>query len=487
VIGSGVAGLAAAATLAQAGYAVTVVEKNAAPGGRASVWKSGGFTFDMGPSFYWMPDVFERFFARFGHRVADLYDLRRLDPSYSIVFGPGDRWALPAGIGAVAGLFEREEKGAATALHRFLREAELKYELGMSELVYQPSLSWMEYARPKVVRELLRVSALSSLRKHVHAHFQSPRIRQVMEFPVLFLGATPQDTPALYSLMNHADIALGTWYPMGGMGRLIDAMVRVAEEQGAVIKTSSEVLAITTANGRVTGVDTVHGHLSADHVVATADYAHVEQRLLPPALRSYSDAYWQQRVMAPSTLLFYLGVQGRLEGLDHHTLFFDASLDAHGADLFVHKQWPRDPLFYVSCASRTDPSVAPEGHENVVVLIPIPSSAEDTEALRERYFHIVMDRLERHLGATVRERIVIKRSYCVNDLIADHHAFRGNAYGLANTLRQTGPWRPSVKSKKVSGLYFAGQLSVPGPGLPPAVISGQVAADLLLREHVKHA
>lgn len=482
MIGAGAAGLAAAATLAQAGHQVTVVEKNAAAGGRAGVWRSQGFTFDMGPSFYWMPDVFARFFARFGHRVEDLYDLRRLDPSYGVVFGAGDRWALPAGTDGVAALFEREEPGAGTALRRVLREAALKYELGMRDLVYRPSLSWREYARPRVLHELFRVSTFSSLRKHVRTHFQSARIRQVMEFPVLFLGATPQSTPALYSLMNHADIALGTWYPMGGMGQLITAMVGVAEKEGAVIRTGAEAVRIVVQDGRATGVDTVQGFVPADIVVATADHAHVEQALLAPAERSYSDRYWASRVMAPSTLLFYLGFQGRIPELDHHTLFFDASLDEHAADIYTHQRWPRDPLFYVSCSSRTDASVAPTGHENVVVLIPIASGSVDTEELRERYFNVVMTRLERHLGQPLRERIVVKRSYCVNDLITDHHAFKGNAYGLANTLRQTGPWRPSIKSRHVRGLYHAGQLSVPGPGLPPAVISGQIAADLAINE-----
>ncbi|MFT3885034.1 MAG: phytoene desaturase family protein [Flavobacteriales bacterium] len=383
----------------------------------------------------------------------------------------------------MAELFEREEPGAAAALERFLREAARTYALGMNDLVYMPSLSWSEYMRPRVLRALFRTSVFTSLRAHVHRHFQSPRIRQVMEFPALFLGTTPQRTPALYSLMNHADIVLGTWYPMGGMGRLIDAMVRVAAEQGAVLHTGREVTAITTHKGRITGVDTAQGHVPADHVVATADYAHVEQQLLPPELRSYPKAYWAKRVMAPSALLFYLGVRGRLDGWDHHTLFFDAPLDAHSADIHTHRRLPRDPLFYVSCASRTDASVAPAGHESLVVLIPIASGSEDTEAIRERYFHVVMERMERHLGVPLRERIVLKRSYGVQDLMTDHHAFGGNAYGLANTLRQTGPGRPAVKSRKVDGLYFAGQLTVPGPGLPPAVISGQVAADLLLREH----
>lgn len=463
---------------------VTVLERNDTVGGRARTWEHEGFTFDMGPSFYWMPDVFDRFFTRFGNSAKDHYELLRLAPSYSVIFGPDDRWDMPTGREAVAALFDREEPGAGKKLTAFLDEAAVKYRLGMQDIVYKPSLSWAEYVDPRVLIGLFRTSILSSLRSHVRKMFTSDRIRRVMEFPVLFLGATPQNTPALYSLMNHADIDLGTWYPMGGMGKMMDAMRRVAEDQGAVIRTSDAVKRIIVKDGKAIGVEAESGTYEADTVLATADYHHVEMDLLPPEHRSYSPKFWKDRTMAPSTLLFYIGLDTRIPDIQHHTLFFDEDLDRHGADIYTHQRWPDKPLFYVSCTSKTDPSVAPSGCENVVILIPIASGSVDDDATREHYFQIIADRMQRHLGVDIRQHIKVKRSYCVKDLETDYNAFRGNAYGLASTLRQTGPLRPRVKSRKVQDLYYAGQLSIPGPGLPPALISGQVAADLILKEHL---
>ena len=487
VIGSGFAGLAAATTLGSKGWQVMVLEKNPEIGGRARTWSKDGFHFDLGPSFYWMPDVFERYFARFGEQVKDLYDLRRLDPSYTVVFGKDDSLALPAGEEALMKHFERLEPGAGRALRSFLDEGKVKYDLGMNDLVYRPSLSWAEYLDFRVISGMLRSNVLISLRRHVRKYFHDHRIRQVMEFPVLFLGAAPQSTPALYSLMNYADMALGTWYPMGGMGRVVEGMWHVAERNGVELQLNSPVEAILVRNRRATGVRTAHGVLHADVVVAAADYHHVEKELLPAEFRSYTDAYWRDRVMAPSALMFFLGFDRSLPGLDHHTLFFDSSLDDHSADIYDSPRWPRAPLFYTSCTSKTDPSTAPAGCENLTVLIPIASGLDDDDNTREHYFQMVMDRLQQRVGFDLRPHLKVKRSYCLNELVKDYNSFRGNAYGLANTLSQTGPWRPRIKSRKVEGLYFAGQLTVPGPGVPPALISGQIAADLIDKEHSARA
>jgi phytoene desaturase len=485
VIGTGFAGLAAAASLARKGFEVTVVEKNAEPGGRARVWRDKGFTFDMGPSFYWMPEVFERFFADFGELVSDHYQLARLDPSYSVVFGPQEKWMLPADPIALRAFFESKEKGAGAQLDRFLAEAKLKYDLGMGELVYRPSLSWSEYMHPGLIAGLLKTKVFRSLRKHVQAHFTDDRLRLLMEFPVLFLGAAPQNTPALYSLMNYADMELGTWYPMGGMGKVVDAFVRVAEKQGATLRLNEPVKRIIVEGGKAVGVETDKGILRADVVVAGADYHHVDQELLPEAMKGYSADYWKGRTMAPSGLLFYLGFDRVLPDLEHHTLFFDESLDQHSTEIYDEPQWPSKPLFYTSCASKTDPTVAPAGMENMVILIPIAPGLDDRDETREHYYSRVMDRLEKHLGFDPRPHVVLKRSYSINDLQSDYNAFRGNAYGMANTIMQTGPLRPSMKSRKIANLYYTGQLTVPGPGVPPAIISGQVVADLIEKEHVR--
>ena len=377
----------------------------------------------------------------------------------------------------------RPDQFANAAGDRFLAEAKVKYDLGMSELVYRPALSWTEFLHPKVMTGMLSASVFGSLRKHVAKYFTDPRLRQLMEFPVLFLGATPQNTPALYSLMNYADMALGTWYPMGGMGRIIDAMVDLAERKGVRIELSCGVEEVLVRNGNAVGVRTDRGDHMADVVVSAADYHHTEEKLLAPEHRSYTPKYWNDRVLAPSSLLFYLGFDRKLPNLEHHNLFFDESLDEHAKEIYDTPQWASRPLLYTSCASRTDPSVAPAGHENLVVLIPVAPGLTDTPDVRAHYLSLVLDRLAAHTGVDLKQHMVVQHSYCINDFEADYNSYRGNAYGLANTLMQTAVLKPSMKSRKVRDLYFTGQLTVPGPGVPPTLISGQVVADLIEREH----
>ncbi len=482
VVGAGFGGLSAAALLAREGARVTVVEKNDEVGGRARRWSSDGFHFDMGPSWYWMPDIFERFFELFDQHPRDYYHLERLDPSYRVVFAPGDAVDLPAGVDALVRLFDEAEPGSGPRLRAFLADAAYKYEAGMGDFVHKPSLSPFEFADPRLLVALFRLQMLQSFRGHVERHFTHPRLRQIVEFPVLFLGATAPKTPALYSMMNHADMALGTWYPQGGMAAVVDGLRRLAESQGAEIRTGTEVLEIPVEGGRATGVLTEDGLMEADVVLANADYHHVETRLLRRRHRQYSAEWWSRRTLSPSSLLFYLGVRGRVDGLAHHTLFFDEPIDDHADAIYENPRWPERPLFYVSAPSTTDPGVAPDGHENLCLLIPLAPDLPDDHETRERYWDIVMDRLEAHVGHPVRDRVVVKRSYAHSDFRADYHALGGNAYGLANTLDQTAILRPRLRSKRVRDLYFTGQLTVPGPGVPPAIISGEVAARQILKD-----
>ena len=480
VIGAGFAGLSVAAHLARAGRKVIVLEKHAQAGGRARVFREQGFTFDMGPSWYWMPDVLERHFAHFGSHPRDHYDLVRLDPSYTIYFGPGDVMTVPASLDELHDLFGSLEPGSGPALDRFLREAGSKYELGIGNMVRKPGLSWREFASLRVLKGALRMQLFTSYSEHVRAHFKHPRLIRLLEFPVLFLGASPQDAPALYSLMNHADLVLGTWYPMGGMGKVVDAMVRTAEKEGVEIRLGENVQRIDVVGGRAVRVITDKDGYACDEVIGGADYHHVEHGLLDAEHRVHSERYWDQRVLAPSVLMFYLGVNKRLHGLTHHTLFFDEELEQHAKEIYKDPQWPTKPLFYASCTSKTDPSVAPEGMENLVLLIPVAPGLKDVGSTREQYYDVVLERLERMTGQKVREHVIFKRSYSVNDLERDMNAYKGNAYGLANTLRQTAIMRPSIRSRKVKNLYYTGQLTVPGPGVPPALISGEVVARHIL-------
>lgn len=486
VIGAGFAGLSAATCLAHHGWKVTILEKNNQAGGRARRLSRQGFHFDMGPSWYWMPDVFERYFRRFGKRVEDYYTLQRLDPSYRVVFGKEEQVDIPARMEDFKALCESYEPGSSRRLEQFLQEAAYKYEVGVGKLVYKPSLSIREFIDPKLLVDMLRMQALQSFHKHVRKFFKHPKLIELMEFPILFLGATPKNTPALYSLMNYADVALGTWYPMGGMYSVVEGMLRLAQEQGVEVVYGAEVEKIDVQAGKAHSVHTAAQSYAADVVIAGADYHHVEAALLEPAYRQYSEAYWQKRTMAPSALLYYLGVSKKIKNLRHHVLFFDEDFEQHAHDIYTQPQWPREPLFYLSASSITDPQAAPAGKENLVLLIPIAAGLNDTPAIRARYFEQIMKRLEYYTGENIRPFIEVHESYAGSDFIRDYHAFKGNAYGLANTLKQTAIFRPRIKSKKVSNLYFTGQLTVPGPGVPPALISGQVVADYIRAQFEKN-
>ncbi|PZX54555.1 phytoene desaturase [Algoriphagus ratkowskyi] len=484
VIGSGFAGLSAATHLATNNFSVTLLEKNASPGGRARKFSSDGFTFDMGPSWYWMPDVFEDYFSHFGKTPADYYELIRLDPSYSVIYGEEDILDIPANLDEFKSLLEQIEPGAAAELDKFLAQAKYKYQVGIHDLVKRPSRSLMEFASLALMKDVIRMDIFQSMSSHVRKFFKSEKIIRLMEFPVLFLGETAENIPALYSLMNYADIALGTWYPKGGMHEIIKAMVTLAEEKGVQIRYNAEVEEIEIERGEAKRVRLISGErIKADIVVAGADYHHVDRHLVNPNYSNYSEEYWNSRVLAPSSLLFYLGVDKKLANLRHHNLFFDEPLGPHADAIYKNPRWPEAPLFYACVPSITDETVAPDGMENLFLLIPLAPDLEDSEETREKYYEMIMDRLEKISGQEIRSHIIFKRSYAHSDFKSDYHAFKGNAYGLANTLKQTALLKPSLKNKKVSNLFYTGQLTVPGPGVPPSLISGYVVATEVIREN----
>ncbi len=485
VIGSGFSGISAATTLASLGYKVTVLEKNELPGGRARFFKESGFTFDMGPSWYWMPDVFESYFARFGKKPSDYYTLDRLDPSYTVVFGKNDSLDLPANFAELQSIFESIEKGSGDQLAKFLNQASYKYKVGINQLVYKPGRSMLEFLNVKLLIDVLRMDVFTSFDKHMRKFFTHKRLLQLIEFPILFLGALASNTPALYSLMNYADIKLGTWYPKGGMYKVVEGMVALAEAQGVNFVYNTEVTGFEINNKKIQKVKTKSEDYLASVVVAGADYHHVDTKLLPKEFRNYSDEYWDKRLLAPSALIFYLGVNKKIGKLEHHTLFFDEDFGEHARQIYTDPAWPDRPQFYLCVPSKTDNSVAPEGMENIFVLIPVATNLDDTEETREKYYHIVMERLENYLGEDVRNHVVYKRSYAHKDFSSDYHSYKGNAYGLANTLMQTAILKPSLKNKNLKNLYYTGQLTVPGPGVPPSLISGQVVADEIHKDFKK--
>lgn len=481
IIGSGFSGLSAASYLAKEGHEVTIFEKHDQAGGRARQFKQGGFTFDMGPSWYWMPDIFERFYNDFGKTSSDFYELVRLSPSYQI-FYKDEVLQIPASMDGIYDLFESYESGSANKLKRFLKNAEYKYKVGINEFVEKPSLSLSEYIDFRIITASLKLNMFRSLSNEVRSLFKNEKLIQLLEFPVLFLGATPQRIPALYSLMNYADLSLGTWYPIGGMHEIVKAFVSIAEEAGVKFCFNASVNKLIVNGHKVEGLSYNEKTAMADICVSSADYHFTEQQLLDPPNRNYSIKYWESRTMAPSSLLFYLGVDKKIEGLLHHNLFFDEDFGKHADEIYTEPKWPTKPLFYVCCPSKTDESVSPAGKENVFLLMPLAPGIEDSEEMRSKYFEVMINRLEKRTRQKIKESISFQKSYCIDNFKEDYHAFKGNAYGLANTLKQTAILKPKLKNTHLENLYYTGQLTVPGPGVPPSIISGRVVASQILKD-----
>ena len=477
IIGSGFSGLSAAAYSAQKGHEVHVFEKNGSLGGRARKFiTENGYTFDMGPSWYWMPDIIENFFTDFNKRTSDFFELVPLNPQFEMVFSDG-KMQIPHDYNEMKALFENTEEGAGKKLDEFMKDAQYKYEVGMKDFVNKPCHSWFEFVSPKIAKSALKLDLLSNFHKFVRKYFKNPKLIMLMEFPVIFLGAAPKDIPALYSLMNYGGYKLGTWYPMGGFSKIIDAMSEVAKDQGVKFHLNSNIDSIKINQDKATAVSVNGTDIEFDTVIASSDYHHTENSLLPKEYRNYSEDYWKKRIFAPSCLIYYLGFKEKIPNLKHHTLFFENDLDLHTTEIYDDKKWPTKPLFYVCCPSKTDLNVAPENCENVFLLMPVATGLEDSDEVREKYFDEMILRLEKHTGSSdLKSKLDYKKSYCIKDFKEDYNAYEGNAYGLANTLAQTAVLKPSLKNKKISNLFYTGQLTVPGPGVPPSIISGKIAA-----------
>lgn len=480
IIGSGFSSLAASCYLAKEGHDVTIYEKNASIGGRARQFKKEGFTFDMGPSWYWMPDVFERFFADFNKKPSDYYALEKLSPAYKVFFEDGKSISIEDTLEKIYLAFENEEKGSAKKLKKFIDQAQSNYNIAIKELVYRPGVSPLELVTPATIKKLGQF--FSTIARDVRKEFNNEHLIQILEFPVLFLGAKPSDTPSFYSFMNYADFGLGTWHPKGGMFQVIAGMTALAKSLGVNMQTNACVEKINcTEAGHVKSIVVNDLEIASDIVLCGSDYHHSET-LLEPKFRQYSDKYWDKKTFAPSSLLFYVGFSKKLENVEHHNLFFDVDFQAHAKDIYDEPKWPEEPLFYANFTSKTDSATAPENCENGFFLVPIAPGINDTEALRAEYFEKIITRFEKLTNQNVRNYVIFKESFCVKDFISEYNSYKGNAYGMANTLLQTAFLRPKLKSSKVKGLFFTGQLTVPGPGVPPALISGKLVSGLIQKE-----
>jgi phytoene desaturase len=482
IIGSGFSSLAAASYLAQSGHKVTVYEKNDSIGGRARQLKIDGFTFDMGPSWYWMPDVFERFFADFGKKTTDYYELIKLSPAYRVYFGVDEFIAIADNLPEIVATFESIEKGSGVVLEKFMLEAQSNYDIAIKDLVYRPGVSPLELITVETAKKVGQF--FSNISRDVRKKFKNEKLIQILEFPVLFLGAKPSDTPSFYSFMNFADFGLGTWHPKTGMFDVVRGMESLATELGVKFVTNAAIEKIIVENKTAKGIVVNGTEIYSDVVLSGADYHHTET-LLEEQHRAYSEKYWDSRVFAPSSLLFYVGFNKKIQNISHHALFFDTDFYQHAKDIYDEPRWPDEPLFYANFPSLTDASAAPEGMESAFFLVPLAPGIQDTEALRNEYFDKIMDRFESLTQQEVRSSIIVKQSFCKNDFVSEYNSYKGNAYGMANTLLQTAFLRPKLKSNKVENLYFSGQLTVPGPGVPPALISGKLVSELIDKQFSK--
>ena len=509
VVGGGFGGLSTACYLARDGADVTVIEATEQLGGRAGVLEADGFRFDMGPSWYLMPDVFERFFGHFDRTPVDFYELERLDPHYRVYFKDGDRADVPADRPSAVELFDSYEAGAGETLERYLDDCERNYEVAMEHFVYADRTRWRDFLDPAVARHARGLTLLGSMQGHVSDYFDHPKLQQLVQYSLVFLGGSPHNTPALYSLMSHVDFNLGVWYPEDGIGSVVEALVDLGRELGVTYYTDRPATAIRPASAgsadavsdggiaesrgdRLVGttdrpsgdllVETTEGPLVTDVVVSNADYAHTEIELLEPEHRRYDEEYWQSRTYAPSAFLAYLGLEGELEELAHHTLVLPTDWDPHFERIFEDPAWPSNPAYYVCAPSRTDPTVAPDGHAALFVLVPIAPGLEDGPERREAYLETVLEDLATNAGVDLRDRIVFRRTFSVSDFASRYNSYRGTALGLAHTLRQTAPLRPARRSKHLDGLYHVGADTTPGIGMPMCLISGEHAAAAVRRD-----
>ena len=477
IIGSGFSSLSAACYLAKKGHKVTVYEKNENLGGRARQFKANGFTFDMGPSWYWMPDVFEKFFNDFNKSTKDFYEIEKLNPAYRVYFGLDDYIDIEDSIEKISKKFEKIETGSGKKLKKFLERAKENYGIGVTDMLYKmPGLSPLELVSLKTIKKIRYF--LSTIRKEVHRDFKNPKLRSVLEFPVLFLGAKASNTPAFYNFMNYADFGLGTFQPKNGFYDLVNAMVSLGKSLGVNYQVNHCLQKIEINGNKANKLIFENKEYDCDIVVSGADYHHTET-LLPNRFRQYSEKYWAKRVFAPSSLLFYVGFNKKIKNVNHHNLFFDTDFDQHAEEIYDNPNWPSDPLFYANFTSKTNPKTAPLNCENGFFLIPIATNLKDTEEIRDKYFNLIIEKLENFTKQDLKDSIIYKRSFCVSDFKNEYNSYGGNAYGLANTLFQTAFLRPNIKSKLVQNLYFCGQLTVPGPGVPPAIVSGELVANLI--------
>lgn len=483
IIGAGFCGLTTAALLAKKGFQVTVVEKNHEPGGRAITYREKGFIFDMGPSWYLMPEAFERFFALFGKKPSDYYKLVRLDPSYRVFYDKNDYVDVASKLEENKETFNRCEPDGYAIMKRYLNLAAYQYDVAVQHFLYRDYNHLWEFLNRRLILEGIKLKILNSVDTLASKFFSSDKLKKIVEYTMVFIGGSPKQTPAFYSLMSHIDLNLGVWYPLGGMCKIPEALYKLGLELGVEYCFEHEATKIIIENGKAKKVETNKRTFDCDIVVANGDYVHVENELLEKQYRSYSSGYWQKRVISPSGFILYLGLNKRLKNVRHHNLFFENNWDEHFDTVFKNPSWPEKFSYYVSVPSLTDPSVAPPDHENLFFLIPVAAGLEDSDEIREKLFKHVVAHFENLIGQNISNSIVVKKIFSQRDFINLYHSYQGSAFSLAHTLMQTAIFRPSRKSKKVKNLYYASQYTHPGVGVPMAFICGEIVGHRIAEDY----
>ncbi len=478
VIGAGIGGLGTAGLFAKKGYDVTVLEKNENFGGRANIFEARGFRFDMGPSWYLAPDIFEHYFELLGEKVSDHLTLKKLQPSYRIFFrkdsNPLD---IHSDLDTDTRTFDSIEPGSGEKLREYLKQSEYQYQVATQHFMYKNYDTVFDFLNRRVMTEGQKLAVFSKMHSFVSRFFKSRKLQQVMEYTMVFLGTSPYDAPALYNLMSHMDFNQGVFYPMGGFYELIKALVAIAEKNGANLRKGVTVAEIVVENGVATGVRLEGGEfVPADIVVSNADMWFTETKLLPEKSRTYTQRYWRKRVMAPSAFIMYLGVSEKLPGITHHNLLFSEDWRKNFDDIYKSPCLPDGPSLYVCAPSVTDPSVAPEGKENLFVLVPIASDLEISDKEKDSYAAKVLALIENEMRLPgLSDKIEYRRIYTVENFAADYNSFKGSALGLAHTIWQTAIFRPKNRSSRVKNLYYVGAGTNPGIGTQICLISAELA------------
>lgn len=476
VIGGGISGLCVAALLGKDGFEVTLLEKNKNLGGRMGVWKHKGFVFDTGPSWYLMPEVMENFFQKFNKKPSDYYLLKKLSPSYRAYFQDNDYIDIESNIKKAKRIFDTFEENGGQKLEKYLAQSKELYDTAMSQYLYVNNYSFKTFLNLNTLSNAFKFKFWESMQSLVDKHFTSDRAKKILLYNLVFLGGSPKDTPALYSLLAHVDFNLGVFYPMDGMYKLVEAVAQLCADNNVKLITNCEVKKVQVNSKRINRVITTKGEFEADCVINTSDYWHFENEVLDSTYQTYNKDYWSRKKVAPSAYLIYLGVNKKIKNLLHHNLFFSNDWDLHFREIFNDPKWPTDPSFYVCAPSKTDASVAPKGMENLFILVPIAPGLKDSASVREKYYKKVIKSLEKFTGEDISDMVVVKKISSVNDYKNSFNSYKGTAFGLAHTLFQTSFLRPNIKSKKLDNLYYAGQYVHPGIGVPSVMVSAEVAA-----------